>query len=168
MIIFLTVASHLENNRIEAWTMLSIFRGHIDSMIQFNYQRDNLCPFLVSIAPCVSYKWVVIFILFCITDILAPCHAQKCIPSSSASRHVPLYIADILALCDCHICISCFSASRLVPWHMSCHGHFIHIGRPVPLHVSCRGHCIQSRRIDTVTVIDSLLRRRHRILCFYM
>ncbi|XP_047545972.1 gem-associated protein 5-like [Vanessa atalanta] len=48
---------HIENDRFEASIMLSIFRGHIDSMIQFATQRDALCPFLVSLSPCVSFKY---------------------------------------------------------------------------------------------------------------
>ncbi|XP_022829256.1 gem-associated protein 5-like [Spodoptera litura] len=41
----------------EAYIMLSIIRGHIDSMIQFASERDMLCPFLLSMAPCVSFKY---------------------------------------------------------------------------------------------------------------
>uniref|UniRef100_A0A2A4JTS7 Gem-associated protein 5 n=1 Tax=Heliothis virescens TaxID=7102 RepID=A0A2A4JTS7_HELVI len=54
----LEMASHLEGNyHPEAWIMLSIFRGHIDTMIQFASKRDMLCPFLLSMAPCVSFKY---------------------------------------------------------------------------------------------------------------
>ncbi|CAG5010330.1 unnamed protein product [Parnassius apollo] len=48
---------HLSNGNVEAWIMLSIFRGHIDAMIQFASQRDLLCPYLISISPCVSFKY---------------------------------------------------------------------------------------------------------------
>ncbi|XP_050362842.1 gem-associated protein 5-like [Nymphalis io] len=48
---------HIENDRFEAMIMLSMFRGHIDSMIQLATQRDALCPFLVSLSPCVSFKY---------------------------------------------------------------------------------------------------------------
>ncbi|KAJ8724847.1 hypothetical protein PYW07_015805 [Mythimna separata] len=41
----------------EACIMLLIFRGHIDTMIQFASERDMLCPFLLSMAPCVSFKY---------------------------------------------------------------------------------------------------------------
>lgn len=41
----------------EAYIVLSIIRGHIDSMIQFASERDMLCPFLLSMAPCVSFKY---------------------------------------------------------------------------------------------------------------
>ncbi|XP_026745940.1 gem-associated protein 5-like [Trichoplusia ni] len=48
---------HLATGSYEAWIMLSIFRGHIDNMIQFASQKDMLDPFLLSIAPCVSFKY---------------------------------------------------------------------------------------------------------------
>ncbi|XP_072942252.1 gem-associated protein 5-like [Epargyreus clarus] len=51
------MAYHLENKDYEAWMMLSIFRGQIDSMIKFADKNDLLCPFLVSISPCVSFKY---------------------------------------------------------------------------------------------------------------
>ncbi|CAK1578078.1 unnamed protein product [Parnassius mnemosyne] len=48
---------HLSASNVEAWIMLSILRGHIDAMIQFASQRDLLCPYLISISPCVSFKY---------------------------------------------------------------------------------------------------------------
>ncbi|CAH0629060.1 unnamed protein product [Chrysodeixis includens] len=48
---------HLATGSFENWIMLSIFRGHIDAMIQFASRRDMLDPFLLSIAPCVSFKY---------------------------------------------------------------------------------------------------------------
>ncbi|XP_037297477.1 gem-associated protein 5 isoform X2 [Manduca sexta] len=48
---------HLETGNLEPWIILSIFRGHIEDMIQFASQRDMLCPYLLSIAPCVSFKY---------------------------------------------------------------------------------------------------------------
>nr|XP_049696839.1 gem-associated protein 5 [Helicoverpa armigera] len=53
----LEMASHLQSYHPESWIMLSIFRGHIDTMIQFASKRDMLCPFLLSMAPCVSFKY---------------------------------------------------------------------------------------------------------------
>ncbi|KAJ0179184.1 hypothetical protein K1T71_004896 [Dendrolimus kikuchii] len=47
----------MTNRHFEAWIMLMLFRGHIDPVIQFANQNDMLCPFLVSIAPCVSFKY---------------------------------------------------------------------------------------------------------------
>ncbi|XP_052738113.1 gem-associated protein 5 [Bicyclus anynana] len=48
---------HVEQGRLDSCIMLSIFRGHIDAMIQFASQRNALCPFLVSLSPCVSFKY---------------------------------------------------------------------------------------------------------------
>ncbi|KAH9636703.1 hypothetical protein HF086_003251 [Spodoptera exigua] len=47
----------VEQYHPEAYIMLSIIRGHIDTMIQFASERDMLCPFLLSMAPCVSFKY---------------------------------------------------------------------------------------------------------------
>ncbi|XP_028028498.1 gem-associated protein 5-like isoform X2 [Bombyx mandarina] len=48
---------HLELSNIESWMMLSIFRGHIDATIQYASQNDLLCPYLLSLTPCVSLKY---------------------------------------------------------------------------------------------------------------
>nr|XP_013190114.1 unnamed protein product [Amyelois transitella] len=48
---------HEDTGHTDSWIMLSIFRGHIDAMIQFASQRDILCPFLISMAACVSLKY---------------------------------------------------------------------------------------------------------------
>ncbi|CAG9791806.1 unnamed protein product [Diatraea saccharalis] len=48
---------HEASGNTEAWAMLSMFRGQVDKMIQFASQRDLLCPFLLSLAPCVSFKY---------------------------------------------------------------------------------------------------------------
>ncbi|XP_063823591.1 gem-associated protein 5-like [Ostrinia nubilalis] len=48
---------HLKTNHFESWIMLAVFRGHIDDMMQFASQRDILCPYLLSLAPCVSLKY---------------------------------------------------------------------------------------------------------------
>lgn len=48
---------HYQCGNFEARIMLMIFRGHIDAMIQFASQRDMLCPYLLSIAPCVSLRY---------------------------------------------------------------------------------------------------------------
>ncbi|XP_026765322.2 gem-associated protein 5-like [Galleria mellonella] len=48
---------HLTAHSVESWIMLSIFRGHIDSVIRFASERDLLCTFLLSVAPCVSLKY---------------------------------------------------------------------------------------------------------------
>ncbi|CAB3256737.1 unnamed protein product [Arctia plantaginis] len=47
----------LEADLLEAWITLSIFRGHIHSTMEFASQRDMLCPYLVNMAPCVSFKY---------------------------------------------------------------------------------------------------------------
>ncbi|XP_041972670.1 gem-associated protein 5-like isoform X2 [Aricia agestis] len=56
-ILDLEMDKHLESHRLEAWTMLGIFRGRVDDVMQFNARRDRLCPFLVSQAPAVSPKY---------------------------------------------------------------------------------------------------------------
>ncbi|CAH0397346.1 unnamed protein product [Chilo suppressalis] len=48
---------HEERGNTEAWALLCMFRGQVDKMIQFASQRDLLCPFLLSLAPCVSFKY---------------------------------------------------------------------------------------------------------------
>nr|XP_034825115.1 gem-associated protein 5-like [Maniola hyperantus] len=48
---------HLKFERFEAWCMVSLFRGHIDATLQAASRRDALCPFLLSIAPSVSFKY---------------------------------------------------------------------------------------------------------------
>ncbi|XP_059060063.1 gem-associated protein 5-like [Achroia grisella] len=48
---------HLNTHNLEGWIMLNLFRGHIDTVIQFASKRDLLCPFLLSVAPCVSLKY---------------------------------------------------------------------------------------------------------------
>ncbi|XP_038213389.1 uncharacterized protein LOC119833454 isoform X2 [Zerene cesonia] len=53
----LEMKNHLEHDRLEAWIMISILRGEMSAMIEFANQSDMLCPFLVSLAPCVSFKY---------------------------------------------------------------------------------------------------------------
>ncbi|XP_045763609.1 gem-associated protein 5-like isoform X2 [Maniola jurtina] len=48
---------HLKFDRFEAWCMVSLFRGHVDATLQAASRRDALCPFLLSIAPSVSFKY---------------------------------------------------------------------------------------------------------------
>ncbi|CAG4940224.1 unnamed protein product [Colias eurytheme] len=56
-ILDLEMKNHRENDRPESWIMMSIFRGEMAAMIQHANQSDFLCPFLVSLAPCVSFKY---------------------------------------------------------------------------------------------------------------
>ncbi|XP_075972663.1 gem nuclear organelle associated protein rigor mortis [Anticarsia gemmatalis] len=48
---------NLQEECKEGWMALAMFRGQIDSMIQFASQNDMLYPFLISMAPCVSFKY---------------------------------------------------------------------------------------------------------------
>lgn len=47
----------LEMGAFEPWVMLSIFRGNIDAMLQYASQNDMITPYLLSMAPCVSFKY---------------------------------------------------------------------------------------------------------------
>ncbi|KPJ10541.1 hypothetical protein RR48_06335 [Papilio machaon] len=48
---------HLSVGNLESWIMLSVLRGRIDCAVQFAVQRDMLCPYLLSLTPCVSHKY---------------------------------------------------------------------------------------------------------------
>ncbi|VVC89881.1 unnamed protein product [Leptidea sinapis] len=48
---------HLEKHRIEAAIMLLIFRGEMSAAMELASEKDYLCPFLISLAPCVSFKF---------------------------------------------------------------------------------------------------------------
>ncbi|XP_045533959.1 gem-associated protein 5 [Papilio machaon] len=48
---------HLSGGNLESWIMLSVLRGRIDCAVQFAVQRDMLCPYLLSLTPCVSHKY---------------------------------------------------------------------------------------------------------------
>ncbi|XP_073962276.1 LOW QUALITY PROTEIN: gem-associated protein 5-like [Choristoneura fumiferana] len=48
---------HLEFGNTEAWIVLSVFRGHIDVMMQYASEKNLICPYLLSIAPSVSSKY---------------------------------------------------------------------------------------------------------------
>ncbi|CAH2091738.1 unnamed protein product [Euphydryas editha] len=48
---------HLARDRMEAAVMLCAFRGHLDKMVRLASERDALCPFVVSLSPCVSFKF---------------------------------------------------------------------------------------------------------------
>lgn len=49
---------HLEAKDWEAYLMLLFYRGKVDDMIQFASESDLLDPYLLSLSPSVSFKWV--------------------------------------------------------------------------------------------------------------
>ncbi|CAK1551614.1 unnamed protein product [Leptosia nina] len=49
--------NHLAEERLSSWIILSVIRGDMAGMVEFATKRDLLCPFLVSLAPCVSFKY---------------------------------------------------------------------------------------------------------------
>ncbi|CAG9090442.1 unnamed protein product [Plutella xylostella] len=48
---------HISFKNHESWIMLSIFRGNMDKVFEYASEKDMICPFLLSIAPCVSFKY---------------------------------------------------------------------------------------------------------------
>ncbi|CAH0717376.1 unnamed protein product, partial [Brenthis ino] len=56
-ILDLEMHKHLEYNRLEPWVMLSVFRGHVAALVQEAARRDELCPFVLSLTPSVSFKY---------------------------------------------------------------------------------------------------------------
>lgn len=58
MVFIIPVEWHQDTGNVEAWLMLCIFRGYIDAMIQYASQKDILDPYLLSLAPSVSFKYV--------------------------------------------------------------------------------------------------------------
>ncbi|CAH4036517.1 unnamed protein product [Pieris brassicae] len=53
----LEMEQHLEARRLESYMMLLVLRGDMSNMVQFASENDLLTPFLVSLAPCVSFKY---------------------------------------------------------------------------------------------------------------
>ncbi|XP_013161681.1 PREDICTED: gem-associated protein 5-like [Papilio xuthus] len=53
----LELENHRTGGNLESCIMLCVLRGRIDCAVQFAVKRDLLCPYLLSLTPCVSHKY---------------------------------------------------------------------------------------------------------------
>ncbi|XP_045459875.1 uncharacterized protein LOC123670423 [Melitaea cinxia] len=91
------------HERLEPAALLGVLRGHVDAVVRRAAERDALCPFIVSLAPCVSFKYwksVTQLYLAQIDRLVAKHQQNKLIENKQYGGHIYRKVAHQLSIHD--------------------------------------------------------------------